>query len=74
MYGSANATQLAATIQWNDIHTLTRAGQYTEFQRVFKQMHVNDPVRQGYLHYNRPHATPSTYTGSTPRAARAGPR
>ena len=25
MYGSANATELAATIQWNDIYTLTKS-------------------------------------------------
>ena len=34
MYGSANATQLAATIQWNDIYTMTKSrSKYVEFQQ-----------------------------------------
>ena len=53
MYGSANATQLAATIQWNDIYALTKSrSRYTEFQHVFKQMQHQHAVKQGYLHYN----------------------
>jgi phosphatidylserine/phosphatidylglycerophosphate/cardiolipin synthase-like enzyme len=52
MYGSANATLLAATIQWNDIFTVTNSSsRYREFIRVFDQMKRDRAVRQGYLHY-----------------------
>ena len=52
MYGSANATLLAATIQWNDIYTLTKSrSRYQEFIRVFNQMKRDRAVKQGYLHY-----------------------
>jgi len=53
MYGSANATLLAATIQWNDIYTVT-GGQkrYDEFIKVFKQMSTDHAVKQGYLAYH----------------------
>ena len=56
MYGSANATELAATIQWNDIYTFTKSpDKYHEFIRVFNQMKHDRAVKQGYLHY---HARP----------------
>ena len=29
MYGSANATELAATIQWNDVYTFTKSPEST---------------------------------------------
>jgi hypothetical protein len=52
MYGSANATLLAAAIQWNDIYTVTKGrARYDEFIKVFDQMKRDRPVRQGYLHY-----------------------
>jgi phosphatidylserine/phosphatidylglycerophosphate/cardiolipin synthase-like enzyme len=52
MYGSANATLLAATIQWNDLFTLTKSKpRYKEFIRVFNQMKRDHAVKQGYLDY-----------------------
>lgn len=52
MYGSVNATTLAATIQWNDLYTFTgAANKYTEFLQVFNQMRADKAVAQGYLHY-----------------------
>lgn len=51
-YGSANATELAATIQWNDVYTFTRSpDKYHEFIRVFNQMKHDRAVRQGFKHY-----------------------
>jgi phosphatidylserine/phosphatidylglycerophosphate/cardiolipin synthase-like enzyme len=53
MYGSANATELAATIQWNDIYTLTRdPRKYQNFLGVFNQMKHDHAVKQGYVHYH----------------------
>jgi phosphatidylserine/phosphatidylglycerophosphate/cardiolipin synthase-like enzyme len=52
MYGSANATELAATIQWNDVYTVTNSrAKYHEFIHVFNQMKRDRAVRQGFLHY-----------------------
>ncbi|MCD6640863.1 MAG: phospholipase D-like domain-containing protein [Nocardioides sp.] len=52
MYGSYNATELGATIQWNDIYTFKNDQQrYQFFNNVFKQMAVDEPRRQGYLTY-----------------------
>jgi len=52
MYGSANATELAATIQWNDIYTLTgNAKEYAEFNGIFRQMKHDHAVAQGYEHF-----------------------
>lgn len=39
IYGSNNATELAATIQWNDIYTrVNRPDEYAEFLSVFNEM------------------------------------
>jgi hypothetical protein len=52
MYGSANATELAATIQWNDIYTVTQSqDKYDEFINVFNQMKRDRAVKQAFLHY-----------------------
>lgn len=52
MYGSANATELAATIQWNDVYTVTKSpDKYHEFIKVFNQMRRDRAVRQGFLSY-----------------------
>ena len=56
MYGSANATLLAASIQWNDIYTLTKSErQYDAFIKVFNQMKHDHAVKQGFLqnHHGR---------------------
>ena len=53
MYGSTNATELAARIQWNDVYTLTqKRNKYREFIHVFDQMKHDHAVKQGYLHYH----------------------
>ncbi|HET7066515.1 MAG TPA: phospholipase D-like domain-containing protein [Nocardioides sp.] len=52
IYGSANATELAATIQWNDVYTVTGSEKkYNEFIKVFNQMKHDRAVKQGFLHY-----------------------
>jgi len=52
MYGSANATLLASTIQWNDIYTVSGSEQrYQEFIQVFNQMRPDKAVKQGFLHH-----------------------
>jgi len=52
MFGSANATELAAIIQWNDIYTVTKSPEkYQEFITVFNQMRRDRAVKQGFLSY-----------------------
>lgn len=53
MYGSFNATDLAAGAQWNDMYTIRRdADIYGEFNDVFKQMAKDKNVKQPYLSFN----------------------
>jgi len=54
MYGSNNATELAAEIQWNDIYTrVDRPNEYAEFLSVFKEMSKNErPKRGGYREFD----------------------
>ena len=62
MYGSANATELAATIQWNDIFTIRdNKTRYDEFIHVFDQMKRDKAVKQGYLNYPAKSSTISFY-------------
>lgn len=52
MYGSNNATDLAAYAQWNDLFTMRgKAAMYDEFFHVFNQMRRDRPVKQAYLTY-----------------------
>lgn len=52
MFGSANATDLAVTNQWNDLYTIIRSkNQYTEFNKVFKEMVRDVRSPQAYLTY-----------------------
>ncbi len=49
MNGSFNATDLAATHQWNDLFTVRdRRGVYDEFLTTFREMYRDLPVRQSY--------------------------
>jgi phosphatidylserine/phosphatidylglycerophosphate/cardiolipin synthase-like enzyme len=60
MYGSANATDLAAFGQWNDLYTLRGQGaEYKEFNHVFQQMIRDRNVEQPYLTYE--HGNLTTY-------------
>jgi phosphatidylserine/phosphatidylglycerophosphate/cardiolipin synthase-like enzyme len=53
MYGSVNATELAATIQWNDLYTVRASPKkYRAFIHVFNQMKHDHAVKQGYEHYS----------------------
>jgi phosphatidylserine/phosphatidylglycerophosphate/cardiolipin synthase-like enzyme len=53
MYGSNNATELSASIQWNDVYTIRDSqSTYNQFQGVFNQMRRDRAVKQGYLHYH----------------------
>lgn len=46
---SANATDLAASSQWNDAYVLKRKpAVYTAFRRTFTEMWRDEPVAQGY--------------------------
>ncbi|WP_341926618.1 phospholipase D-like domain-containing protein [Nocardioides psychrotolerans] len=52
IYGSNNATDLAAHSQWNDMFTVRGQGNiYQEFLNVFDQMYLDKPVKQSYLTY-----------------------
>ena len=53
MYGSYNATELGATIQWNDLYTIKEdAPRYDQFLNVFDQMVKDDPIRNAYVGYD----------------------
>ena len=55
MYGSANATDLAAGAQWNDLYTIRRdATIYGQFDAVFAEMTRDRNVPQPYLAYTTP--------------------
>lgn len=55
MYGSANATDLAAGAQWNDLYTIRRdATIYGQFDGVFKEMTKDNNVPQPYLSWSTP--------------------
>lgn len=56
MYGSTNATELAAAIQWNDIYTVTKSEEkYHAFIQVFNQMKHDKAVKQGFEHFSWGH-------------------
>ena len=62
MYGSANATDLAAYAQWNDLYTMRGQGSvYREFSRVFKQMTQDRNVDQPFLTYQHGNTTLDFY-------------
>ena len=53
MYGSYNATELGATIQWNDLYTIKKdAPRYATFEAVFDQMAKQKTVKQGLVAYD----------------------
>jgi hypothetical protein len=53
MYGSANATDLAAYAQWNDLYTLRGQGAvYHEFDHIYRQMTRDRKVAQPYEAYD----------------------
>ena len=55
MYGSANATDLAAGYQWNDMYTIRRdQAIYDQFDLVFKEMTKDNNVEQAYLSWPTP--------------------
>ena len=52
MFGSANATDLAASAQWNDIYTVRRnQTMYGQFEAVFQEMAHDKNLPQPYLGY-----------------------
>lgn len=52
MFGSANATDLAAYYQWNDLYTVRRdPAVFDEFLNVFNEMARDTKVAQPYLAY-----------------------
>ena len=62
MYGSVNATELAATIQWNDLYTIKGSqDRWDEFSKVFNEMKNDKKVKQGYLNYPNKSTTISFY-------------
>lgn len=53
MYGSYNATELGATIQWNDLMTIKEdKPRYKVFEDVFDQMRRDKIVPQSYVAYD----------------------
>ncbi|MCY7395481.1 MAG: phospholipase D-like domain-containing protein [Nocardioides sp.] len=60
MYGSANATDLAAYGQWNDLYTVREdPAVYAEFNAVFDEMRKDRPRTQPYVTYD--HGDLTTY-------------
>ena len=52
MFGSANATDLAASAQWNDLYTVRRdLTMYSQFDAVFQEMAHDRNLEQPYLGY-----------------------
>ncbi|GAA4732881.1 hypothetical protein GCM10023350_15430 [Nocardioides endophyticus] len=53
IYGSNNATELAAEIQWNDVYTrVNKPDEYAEFESVFREMaRDKKPKGGGYRAY-----------------------
>jgi hypothetical protein len=53
MFGSYNATELGATIQWNDLFTVKEdEPRYKAFLDVFQQMAKDKPVKDAYVGYD----------------------
>ncbi|HSU01744.1 MAG TPA: phospholipase D-like domain-containing protein [Nocardioides sp.] len=53
MYGSYNATELGATIQWNDLYTVKeQEDRYRNFLGVFDQMAQDKPLRNPVTGYD----------------------
>ncbi|MCW2735473.1 phospholipase D-like domain-containing protein [Nocardioides sp.] len=53
MYGSYNATELGATIQWNDLYTVKEdEARYENFLGVFDQMVQDQPLRNPVTGYD----------------------
>lgn len=51
MYGSANATQIAADDQWNDLYTINRRARlFDTFVGVFDQMSKDTAIASAYQH------------------------
>lgn len=62
MFGSNNATDLAAFYQWNDLYTvIDNPTMYAEFEAVFAQMRKDKPYKQPYLSFEHPEASLTTY-------------
>jgi hypothetical protein len=72
IYGSANATDLAATIQWNDVFTIKgRSRVYADWVRVFDEMGRDTWVRPPLRHHRYDRHLALTYYAYAARAARA---
>lgn len=53
MYGSYNATELGATIQWNDLYTIKEdEPRYRSFLGAFNEMVEDKPVKEAYVGYD----------------------
>ncbi|GAA1924284.1 phospholipase D-like domain-containing protein [Nocardioides hwasunensis] len=53
MYGSYNATELGATIQWNDLFTIKNdEARYKSFLTNFNEMVLDKPVKNAYTGYD----------------------
>jgi hypothetical protein len=75
IYGSNNATELAATIQWNDIFTQVGNKQmYSDFNSVFKEMSKDKkPKGGGYREFDYPRMTTIFYPNAGKDAPTADP-
>ncbi len=53
MYGSYNATELGATIQWNDLYTVKKdEARYRSFLGVFNEMAKDKAIKNAYTGYD----------------------
>jgi phosphatidylserine/phosphatidylglycerophosphate/cardiolipin synthase-like enzyme len=69
VYGGANATDLAATHQWNDVDTIVRRKAiYDDFLRVFNQSYRDRPVARPWVMTTRGKIQPQFYPHQGPGA------
>ena len=53
MFGSYNATELGATIQWNDLYTVKNDyPRWKTFENIFNEMRRDKKRRQGFVQYD----------------------
>ncbi|MDP3890598.1 phospholipase D-like domain-containing protein [Nocardioides sp.] len=67
VYGGANATDLAATHQWNDVDTITgRQAIYDDFLKIFDQSYKDKPVKRAWVSTKRGKIEPQFYPHQGP--------
>lgn len=66
MTGSANMTDRAVQLQWNDLVTLRQqTGLFTTFVKIFNQLKYDRPVSPQWVYYEQPDAQAQFYRTSS---------